>query len=293
MLMQRRLIAGTTGAAAFLLVSCGGQAGDVSTTADQETGQAAAIAVTEGKGGGAELFAAMLAAQEAAGSYRFEMHMDIEGASVDASGAAQYGTDIDDVDMTMTMSMPLDDLDPGAGSGLLEMRVVGGQIYVSFPAELGFPVDKPWVTVGPEGDDPISQAFGAMSDQMADSAAIQRKFAEQAESIAVEELGSDTADGVAVTKYRITLSADDLVEFMEIPGMEGMSAEDAPFDEAEYTLWVDSDWLVRKIEAGLDGVKFMDMRLFDFGEPVDVEAPPADQVTDFASLMEGLGAVDG
>jgi hypothetical protein len=69
MLMRRRLIAGTTGAAAFLLASCGGQAGDVSTTADQETGQAAAIAVTEGKGGGAELFAAMLAAQEAAGSY--------------------------------------------------------------------------------------------------------------------------------------------------------------------------------------------------------------------------------
>jgi hypothetical protein len=292
MLMQRRLIAGTTGAAAFLLASCGGQAGDVSTTADQETGQAAAIAVTEGKGGGAELFAAMLAAQEAAGSYRFEMNMDIEGASVDASGAAEYGTDIDEVDMTMTMSTPLDDLDPGAGSGELEMLLVDGQIYISSP-ELGLPVDEPWVTVDPEGDDPISQAFGAMSDQMADSGALQRRLAEQAELIAVEELGSDTADGVAVTKYRITLSADDLVEFMEIPGMEGMSAEDAPFDEAEYTLWVDSDWLVRKIEAGLDGVKFMDMQLFDFGEPVDVEAPPADQVTDFASLMEGLGAVDG
>lgn len=293
MLTQRWLLAGTTGAAAFLLASCGGQAGDVSTTADQETGQAAAIAVTEGKGGGAELFAAMLAAQEEAGSYRFEMDMDIEGASYDASGAAEYGTDIDQVDMTMTMSMPLDDLDPDAGNGQLEMLLVDGQIYMSFPPELGLPVDKPWLTVDPEGGDPISQAFGAMSEQMVDSAALQRKLAEQAELIAVEELGSDTADGVAVTKYRITLSADDLVEFMEIPGTEGMSAENAPFDEAEYTLWLDSGFLLRKLEAGLDGLKYMDMRFFGFGEPVDVEAPPADQVTDFASLVEGMGTVDG
>lgn len=293
MLTQRWLLAGTTGAAAFLLASCGGQAGDVSTTADQETGQAAAIAVTEGKGGGAELFAAMLAAQEEAGSYRFEMDMDIEGASYDASGAAEYGTDIDQVDMTMTMSMPLDDLDPDAGNGQLEMLLVDGQIYMSFPPELGLPVDKPWLTVDPEGGDPISQAFGAMSEQMVDSAALQRKLAEQAELIAVEELGSDTADGVAVTKYRITLSAEDLVEFMEIPGTEGMSAENAPFDEAEYTLWLDSGFLLRKLEAGLDGLKYMDMRFFGFGEPVDVEAPPADQVTDFASLVEGMGTVDG
>ena len=293
MLTQRWLLAGTTGAAAFLLASCGGQAGDVATTADQETGQAAAIAVTEGKGGGAELFAAMLAAQEEAGSYRFEMDMDIEGASYDASGAAEYGTDIDQVDMTMAMSMPLDDLDPDAGNGQLEMLLVDGQIYMSFPPELGLPVDKPWLTVDPEGGDPISQAFGAMSEQMVDSAALQRKLAEQAELIAVEELGSDTADGVAVTKYRITLSADDLVEFMEIPGTEGMSAENAPFDEAEYTLWLDSGFLLRKLEAGLDGLKYMDMRFFGFGEPVDVEAPPADQVTDFASLVEGMGTVDG
>lgn len=293
MLTQRWLLAGTTGATAFVLASCGGQAGDVATTADQETGQAAAIAVTEGKGGGAELFAAMLAAQEEAGSYRFEMDMDIEGASYDASGAAEYGTDIDQVDMTMTMSMPLDDLDPDAGNGQLEMLLVDGQIYMSFPPELGLPVDKPWLTVDPEGGDPISQAFGAMSEQMVDSAALQRKLAEQAELIAVEELGSDTADGVAVTKYRITLSADDLVEFMEIPGTEGMSAENAPFDEAEYTLWLDSGFLLRKLEAGLDGLKYMDMRFFGFGEPVDVEAPPADQVTDFASLVEGMGTVDG
>jgi hypothetical protein len=80
---------------------------------------------------------------------------------------------------------------------------------------------------------------------------------------------------------------------MEIPGTEGMSAENAPFDEAEYTLWLDSGFLLRKLEAGLDGLKYMDMRFFGFGEPVDVEAPPADQVTDFASLVEGMGTVDG
>jgi hypothetical protein len=271
-----------------VLSSCGAE---TPSTGDDDDASTNSIVVSEGKGGGADLFAAMLAAQEAAGSYRFEMHMDIEGASVDASGAAayQYGTDIDQVDMTMTMSMPLDDLDPDAGSGQLEMLLVDGQLYLSFPPELGLPVDKPWLTVDPEGVDPISQAFGMMSDLMADSAALQRRLTEQAEVIAVEELGSDTVDGIAVTRYRITLSVDDLVELMEIPGMEGMSAEDAPFDEAEYTLWLDSDLLLRKMEAGLDGMMFMDMRLFDIGEPVDVEAPPADQVGELADVMAGAG----
>ncbi len=168
-----------------------------------------------------------------------------------------------------------------------------GQIYVSFPAELGFPVDKPWVTVGPEGEDPISQAFGAMSDQMADSAALQRKFAEQAESIAVEELGSDTADGVAVTKHRITLSADDLVEFMEIPGMEGRSAEDAPFDEAEYTLWLDSGYLVRRDRGRPRRREVHGHAVVRLRRAGRRRGPPADQVTDLASLTEGLGTVDG
>jgi hypothetical protein len=192
---------GWAAAAAALFVVLSSCGAETPSTGDDDDASTNSIVVSEGKGGGADLFAAMLAAQEAAGSYRFEMHMDIEGASVDASGAAayQYGTDIDEVDMTMTMSMPLDDLDPEAGSGELEMLLVDGQIYISSP-ELGLPVDEPWVTVDPEGGDPISQAFGAMSDQMVDSGALQRRLAERAEVIAVEELGSDTADGVAVTK---------------------------------------------------------------------------------------------
>jgi hypothetical protein len=30
------------------------------------------------------------------------------------------------------------------------------------------------------------------------------------------------------------------------------------------------------------------MELYDFGTPVDVQAPPADQVTDFGSMLGGV-----
>lgn len=39
------------------------------------------------------------------------------------------------------------------------------------------------------GHDPVSQAFGAMSEQLSDSAAIQRRFEEHVDLLSVEELG--------------------------------------------------------------------------------------------------------
>ena len=268
----------------FVLPSCG----EDTTSNDSAGGQVEAVAIGDGKGGGAELFAAMVAAQEEASSYKFEMQMAIEDVQVDASGAAQYGASTDDVDMTMTMSMPLDDLGTGASNGEFAMLVVDGQIYMRFPPEAGLPAETPWLTIDPGGDDPLSQAFGAMSEQLSDSAAIQRQFAEHADLFTVEELGPDSASGVDVTKYRVTLNAEDLGEFSDIPGAEGLSTEDAPFDELSYTLWLDADSLPRRIDAAFDGTDFMEMRFFGFGEPVEVEAPTADQVTDFARILGDL-----
>jgi hypothetical protein len=207
-------------------------------------GAATTIALSEGKGGGAELFAAMAEAQQEAGSYRFEMTMDVEGTEVSGSGEASVGSDPTDQAMSMTMSLP-------GGMGDIETRIVGTTIYMS-TAMFGVPDDDRWLVLNPEGGDPFSQMLGGMSDVLA-KADLQSQFSEYSDLIEVEEVGSDTVDGVDVTEYAVTTDVQAALEMM---GMSDQIPEDVEVDEATYSLFV--------------------------------EEPPADKQTDFITFFEEL-----
>jgi hypothetical protein len=64
----------------------------------------------------------------------------------------------------------------------------------------------------------------------------------------------------------------------------GVAPEDLPFDEVTYSLWVDGDDLVRRVTSDLGGYGTAEATIFGYGEPVEIEAPPADQVTDASTL---------
>jgi hypothetical protein len=236
----------------------------------------ATVAVSEGKGGGAELFEAMADAQQEAGSYRFEMSMDIAGVEVTGSGEASVGSGSSDQAMAMTMSMP-------DGVGGYDMRVVGTKIYMS-TGMFGMPGDDRWLVIDPESDDPFSQMFGDMSNLLAGTD-LQTQFSEYSDMIEVEEVGSDTIDGVDVTEYAVTTDIEAALEMM---GMVDQLPEDLPIDEVTYALFVDDDELTRLVRTDFGDQGTMEMRFFDYGEDVTVEEPPADKVTDFISFFEEM-----
>jgi hypothetical protein len=118
----------------------------------------------------------------------------------------------------------------------------------------------------------------------------------------VAETGTDTVDGAPVTVYEGTIDpqaaldqaspedAQDVQDALEQMG----GAFDMPF-----TAWVDADGMVRRLEmrvrVDMGPVSMqvvMTIELYDFGAPVTVEAPPADQVTDGSSL-KGFGTNGG
>lgn len=237
---------------------------------------APAIAIAEGKGGGAELFAAMENAQREAGSYRFEMTMDIEGVEITGSGEASVGSSPADQAVAMTMSMP-------DGMGGYDMRVLGAKIYMS-TGIFGLPGDDRWLVMDPTGDDPFSQMLGDMSGLLAGTD-LQSQFSEYNDMIEVEEVGSDTVDGVDVTEYAVTT---DVEAGLEMLGLSEQMPDEVPFEEVTYSLFVDDDALARLVRFDFDGKGSMEMRFFDYGEEVVVEEPPADQVTDFVSFFEEL-----
>jgi hypothetical protein len=65
----------------------------------------------------------------------------------------------------------------------------------------------------------------------------------------------------------------------------GVAPEDLPIDELTYTLWVDGDDLLRRITSDLGGHGTMDITAFGYGESVEIEAPPTDQVTDASTFQ--------
>jgi hypothetical protein len=261
--MRMTRVAAGTVAAGLLVAGCG-------------QGAATTIALSEGKGGGAELFEAMSEAQQEAGSYRFEMTMDIEGTEISGNGEATVGSDPADQSMSITMSMP-------EGMGDIETRVVGTTIYMS-TAMFGVPDDDRWLVLDPEGDDPFSQMLGDMTDVLA-KADLQSQFSEYSDMMEVEEVGSDTVDGVDVTEYAVTT---DVAAALEMMGMSDQMPEDVEVDEVTYSLFVDDEALTRSLRSDLGGLGTMEMRLFDYGEEVTVEEPPADKQTDFITFFEEL-----
>lgn len=234
------------------------------------------IAVSSEKGGGTELLEAMAAAQEEAGSMRFEMTMEVMGELINGSGAASAGPDPATESMTMTMNM--------AGEELA-MRIVDGQLYMNLPPEAGLPTDKPWLTFDPAGDDAFSQEMGGLMDQMSMGTDLQDQFVQQSDLISFEEIGSATIDGVDTTEYLMIIDFEDVPEFMDLPAEAASLLEDLTF-----SLWVDGGYLLRQLRSDLAGFGLMEMRFFDYGADVAVEAPPADEVADFGSIMSELMA---
>jgi hypothetical protein len=54
--------------------------------------------------------------------------------------------------------------------------------------------------------------------------------------------------------------------------------EELPFEELTYSLWVDDSFVPRKMSSDMGGIGSLEVRPFGVGKPVEIEAPPADQV---------------
>jgi hypothetical protein len=114
----------------------------------------------------------------------------------------------------------------------------------------------------------------------------------------VKHLGSGELHGKRAERFSITLTAEDLAEdalFSDIPGSGDFTVE----------VWIDSDGMPARLafrfeidpdEMGIENSKpvtyTMTLDLFDYGKPVNVEAPPADKITETPSLgsLGSLGA---
>ncbi|MDT0200747.1 hypothetical protein [Nocardioides sp. AE5] len=203
-----------------------------------------------------EFFETVIAAQRAAGTWNVLSVSTVDGRSMQPS-VQQVSLAGDDPAIRTVFD---------SGVGTVEALYIGGDFYVK-----GFSgTETPWWKVEPDGE------AGQLVTWLAQAADPTRFLSSLKEFRSFEVVGvEDVAtaeEGTTVTAvhYRLTLDP---------PGENVAGTEATPM---EMDMWVDADDRPVRVETAVEGGgQRLETTLFYvlYGEKVDIEAPPADQVT--------------
>jgi len=182
--------------------------------------------------------------------------------------------------------------------GEMEFREIGDVTYMKFPffsAFLG--AETEWVSMPAEDGDDVADDMGPGTSP-SDPSEILESFSD-AEG-AVEVVGDEEIRGIPTTHYLLLI---DESWHEELSSEELAELEDQGFAAGTVlplNLWIGEDGLVHRMSMELDAGQLeegsdtdfesmtMTFDLFDFGESITIEPPPADQVTDMEDLAGGF-----
>jgi hypothetical protein len=204
----------------------------------------------------------------------------------------QFG---DNVQMSVNLTM--------SGTSISEIWL-GNTLYLKIPqlsSELG---GKAWAKLDLSAMGSLGSTFQSLIDSAKNtdpSAQLQPLLA----SGDVHKVGTDTVDGVQADHYSGTVDPTTAFESSQaaknltpaqITQLKSMM-KDSGVTKETIDVWVvpGTGLPVREtisMNTSTGPVK-VDMHLSDWGKPVTITAPPADQVGDLSSLMGGLGSTSG
>lgn len=291
-------------ALAASMAACGKEAADTTDDGSDQGG---------GGGGGTEVaLAAAVDALEDQQTVKMDFSVSFEGLGKEAEqGLAMLGGSLDmsghvEMDMdsglqSMVMEVPM--------LGEMEMIQDGETVYMKTPAGLGMG-SKPWMSFD-AGSEAASGLTGSMGGQSDPTAMLESL---RGVSSGVEEVGTETIDGVETTHYAATIDLEKAMSMAPADQQAEMQASlgDLGIKEMPVDVWVDGDGLVRRMEIRMemgkiaesaaggdptaaqmfkDATMVMTMDLYDYGVPVNIQVPPASQVQDVGDLG-GLGGGD-
>ncbi|MBA2638905.1 MAG: LppX_LprAFG lipoprotein [Nocardioidaceae bacterium] len=278
-------LAATTLMLAVVLVGCGG---DADTSADSGTDDPSETTSapedepaedeptedepTEEPGGGgspgaglteADFADRLVDAQLVAGSTHVEGEFGAQGQQVSLEGDLQLAEETEDLALDMSIALP--------GVDGLSMIAVDQTIYLNLGQQSG----GKYVAV--ELDDPsnpLAQQFGGLLEA-ADPASTLEAFDKALTGL--DEVGSETVDGVDTTRYRAALDTSKLLAQGGAGGALPPGAAAQLPKTFVYDVWIGADDLIRQLSFDIQGTSST-LTFSDWGEPVDVTAPPKSQI---------------
>lgn len=203
----------------------------------------------------------MMAGLEASTTASMSMNMDFGGGSLNAEGMVDYTTD----PVSMSMSMTQEAL----GDDAIELRLVDGVMYMN----MGSMSNDKFVSFDLSDPDNLPPGMESLGDQM-DPLAAFKEF--EPALTKVTFVGTEDVDGEDLHHYALLMDTSKLASLKELP------AEADPPSEVAYDLWFDDEMRVRQMNMTMDMATpvSVEAKLFAWGEPVEIEAPPADEVAE-------------
>jgi hypothetical protein len=241
-----------------------------------------------------------------AGSSRASFEITMTGITPEPVTMTGEGI-FDSAQRTGRLTMDMSDLGAGSGQNLGQAEMIFEEfvIYMKFPFlnELQEGL-KPWLRfdireLGKEKGFDLGQLSQLNRNDPSQALQYLRAASED-----VEEVGEEEVRGVQTTHYRMNV---DLRKVVEQAPEDHRAALRASIDEliqqsgiqnVPTEVWIDEDGLARRMTLTYEGMQFapgqkgdmkMTMELYDFGVEVDVEPPPANQVTDIQELIQQGG----
>jgi hypothetical protein len=201
------------------------------------------------------------------------------------------------MDMSKIAEIAGEGLPPGFGDlfGEMEIRTFGDVAYMKFPffsALLG--AETEWVRLPADDAGSAAGGFSAGVSPSNPTAALDVYADAEAE---ISDLGGETVRGVQTTHYLVLIDVQKLLETATPEERAEIEAQGPlPFDELPLHLWISDDGLVYRYVMEFSGesvqtapgegfdMMTMTFEIFDYGAAINVEEPPASQVTDAEEL---------
>lgn len=211
----------------------------------------------------ADFYPAVMEAMREAETFTFETVTDAAGQGQTMTGEARYGDDGIEMKASST------------GAQQMELILLGQAMYMKSP-ELG--TGDKWVKIDLSDPNSLFGMIGKATDP-------EVMFKALEEPKKLELVGAEDVDGVATNHYRITLDPAKYLAAMEFPA----AMADMLPKELVTEMWVDADNLPRKfaqtievpaVGGGQPTTSSTEGTYSDFGTDVEIEAPPASEVTE-------------
>jgi hypothetical protein len=182
-------------------------------------------------------------------------------------------------------------MDAGA-QGQMGMVFLDGVLYIKLPAGM-VPSDKPWIKIdSKDKSNPMAQALGSLTDQMRQNADPRLALEQFQEAGTIESSAQEDLNGEETTHYKIKVDVEKLAANQQDPTLKKamQDAIESGLKDFPVELWLNGDDLpVRMIvemptadpTSGKSVPVKVQVDYSKWGEPVTIEAPPADQVGDF------------
>jgi hypothetical protein len=247
---------------------------------------AAAVGVSAlTRGGGPSARAAVAqAATKTANAGTSRVSIAVTGAEADppVDGVIDY----EHGRASLTATAPL----PSDKEATFTMLVVGTKIYSPLHGAFGsiFPAiksDKKWLEFDFTRDDTLGTLFIKRLLNPAELVSFLRGASE------AEEVGISEVRGTEAHHYRGTLSLERVIEQQppEVQAQLRADLEEAEVKELPFDVWIGDDGLARRLKMGDWNEASQPpatMDFYDFGIPVDIEPPAADEVLTADELMK-------